>query len=193
MKTNRDNSRRRDSRSSNSHRSRPRCTGSGWRREPRARQKRRTPGIQPPIGGCCIRHRLMPLWRDRHTVNRLRRRGVGTCRQSSCECCAHIYGAGVTSFCACPATEESHVLTRVLGHVQRGPEAREGTGHERRTHARILFEHGLRVLSTFDRRPFLFAKIVRVRMMQDLSVSKDAEKDRASAETTSERAARPAE
>jgi hypothetical protein len=71
-----------------------------------------TPGVQPPIGGCCIRHRFLPMWRDLHTVNRIRYRAARCCRQSSCECCAQVFPRGITSFCGCTATRDSQMFCR---------------------------------------------------------------------------------
>jgi hypothetical protein len=70
------------------------------------------PREQPAIGECCIRHRRMTPWRDLNPVNRLRYRAAGYCRQSSCECCAQIFGRGITSLCGCTAERENQMFCR---------------------------------------------------------------------------------
>jgi hypothetical protein len=69
-------------------------------------------GTQPAIGDCCIRHRRIPPWQDLHTINRILDRVAGGCRQSSCECCAQVFGPGITSFCGCSAEPENHMFCR---------------------------------------------------------------------------------
>jgi hypothetical protein len=82
-------------------------TRRGYRRPPGEPE-----GTQPGIGECCIRHRRLPPWQDLHTINRLLNRAAGCCRQTSCECCAQVFGKGVVRFCGCTATRASQMFCR---------------------------------------------------------------------------------
>jgi hypothetical protein len=82
-------------------------TRRGYRRPPGE-----LPRTQPAIGESCIRHRRVIPFQDLHTINRLLDRVAGGCRQSSCECCAQVFGPGTTSFCGCSATRASQMFCR---------------------------------------------------------------------------------